>query len=156
MKKYILYIGILVGGIVLGWVIFGGGNTETKDSQGTSNEQMQAEEQIWTCSMHPQIRQPEPGDCPICGMDLILLESNGNSNPLIFEMTEDAMKIANIQTTVIGSSNSDGTSLKLSGKIKVDETNSASIVTHISGRIEKLFVSFTGEKISKGEKIASI
>ncbi|MGD8627844.1 MAG: heavy metal-binding domain-containing protein, partial [bacterium] len=26
---------------------------------------------IWTCSMHPQIRQPKPGRCPICGMDLI-------------------------------------------------------------------------------------
>ncbi|MCA9249030.1 MAG: hypothetical protein KDA42_18015, partial [Planctomycetales bacterium] len=26
---------------------------------------------MWTCSMHPQIRSATPGDCPICGMDLI-------------------------------------------------------------------------------------
>jgi Cu+-exporting ATPase len=25
---------------------------------------------IWTCPMHPQIRQPGPGSCPICGMAL--------------------------------------------------------------------------------------
>jgi Cu(I)/Ag(I) efflux system membrane fusion protein len=25
----------------------------------------------WTCSMHPQIRRPGPGSCPICGMDLV-------------------------------------------------------------------------------------
>ncbi len=25
---------------------------------------------IWTCPMHPQIRQPGPGTCPICGMAL--------------------------------------------------------------------------------------
>lgn len=154
MKKYILYTGILVGGFFLGWIIFEDDNTNPKDSKTSSNPT--EELQIWTCSMHPQIRQSEPGNCPICGMTLIPLESNGISNPLVFEMTEDAMKIANIQTTVIGISKSDGTNLKLSGKIKVDETNSASIVTHISGRIEKLFVSFTGEKISKGQKIASI
>ncbi len=153
MKKYILYIGILAGGIVLGWLIFGGNNTAKPSA---AKESGQLEEQVWTCSMHPQIRQPEPGDCPICGMDLIPLEANNNSNPLIFEMTEDAIKIAGIQTTIIGTRKPDGNSLKLSGKIKVDETNSASIVTHIAGRIEKLFVSFTGEKISKGQKIASI
>ena len=30
-----------------------------------------AVETIYTCSMHPQIKQPEFGLCPICGMDLI-------------------------------------------------------------------------------------
>ena len=154
MKKYILYAGILVGGILLGWIIFGGDSANSKDSKTSSNST--EEGQIWTCSMHPQIRLPEPGDCPICGMTLIPLESDGNSNPLVFEMTEDAMKIANIQTTVIGTKKSDGKSLKLSGKIKVDETNSASIVSHISGRIEKLYISFTGEKVNQGQKIASI
>lgn len=29
-----------------------------------------AEGVIWTCPMHPQIRQPGPGSCPICGMAL--------------------------------------------------------------------------------------
>src|SRR5450756_271054 len=26
---------------------------------------------IYTCPMHPQIRQPRPGACPICGLSLI-------------------------------------------------------------------------------------
>ena len=30
-----------------------------------------AESDVWTCSMHPQIRLPNPGRCPICGMPLI-------------------------------------------------------------------------------------
>ena len=34
-----------------------------------------AEGTIWTCSMHPQIQRDEPGDCPICGMDLVPLSS---------------------------------------------------------------------------------
>lgn len=154
MKKYIIYIGILITGLALGWLIFG---NSTKDSTTTEKNPSESKtEEIWTCSMHPQIRQPEAGDCPICGMDLIPLKANNNSNPLVFEMTDDAVKIANIQTTVVGSGSVNAKGLKLSGKIKADETNSASIVSHISGRIEKLFISYTGEKVSKGQKIASI
>lgn len=154
MKKYSIYIGILGAGLALGWLIFGNSSKDSVTSEKNSSE-LKTEE-IWTCSMHPQIRQPEAGDCPICGMDLIPLEANNNSNPLVFEMTDDAVKIANIQTTIVGSGGVNAKGLKLSGKIKADETNSASIVSHISGRIEKLFVSYTGEKVSKGQKIASI
>lgn len=154
MKKYIRYIAILIVGLITGWLIFGGDNSDSKETKSGKNNN--STEEIWTCSMHPQIRLPEPGDCPICGMDLIPLEANSNTNPLVFEMTEDAMKIANIQTTVVGASSNDKNVLKLSGKIKVDETVSASIVSHVSGRIEKLFVSYTGEKVNRGQKIASI
>ena len=33
-------------------------------------------EVLWTCPMHPQILQSEPGQCPICGMDLVALEDD--------------------------------------------------------------------------------
>jgi Cu(I)/Ag(I) efflux system membrane fusion protein len=112
--------------------------------------------QIWTCSMHPQIRKNEPGDCPICGMDLIPLDENMGSDPLIFEMSEDAIRISNIETTVIGNVNGDEGFLTLSGRISPDETAASSLVTHIPGRIEKLYVSAIGESVSKGQKIAQI
>ncbi len=153
-KQLITYTFIaLIIGLGFGWLIFG---NSPKDSSTHKNSLESKKEEIWTCSMHPQIRQPEPGDCPICGMDLIPLEANSNSNPLVFEMTEEAIKIANIQTTIVGLGNSNSKEIKLSGKIKADETNSASIVSHISGRIEKLFISYTGERVNKGQKIASI
>lgn len=155
MKKYLIYIAVLGLGLALGWLIFGGQTNEDVTLSEQSISKNEAE--IWTCSMHPQIRLPEPGDCPICGMDLILLEAGiNNTNPMVFEMTEDAIKIANIQTTEIGANTVNSEGLKLSGKIKADETNSASIVSHITGRIEKLFISYTGEKVTKGQKIASI
>lgn len=152
MKKYIIYIGVLGVGLVIGWLIFG----KSSNAKTTSEESQSKKVEIWTCSMHPQIRQPESGDCPICGMNLIPLEANGNDNPLVFEMTKQAMKIAQIQTAIVGKAATNYSSMKLSGKITANETNSASIVTHISGRIEKLFISFTGERIYKGKKIASI
>ena len=55
-------------------------------------------ENTWTCSMHPQIRQDEPGACPICGMDLIPLKDHSTSDPLVLEMTPEAVKLAQIET----------------------------------------------------------
>ena len=72
-------------------------------------------------------------------------------------MTDEAIKLANIQTTIIGNADAnEGATLKLNGKIQANETKSASLVTHIPGRIEKLYVSYTGEQVNKGQKIATI
>jgi hypothetical protein len=35
--------------------------------------------QIWTCPMHPQIRQSVPGTCPLCHMNLVLVSNNTNT-----------------------------------------------------------------------------
>ena len=143
----------MLAGLLLGWLIFSNSsNNETE----TEHKHSESEEQIWTCSMHPQIRQPEPGDCPICGMDLIPLEENSNENPLVFSMSDEAVKIANIQTTKIGETGNSENGIALSGKIKPDETASSSVVTHVSGRIEKLYVSYTGQSVAKGQKVAEI
>jgi len=106
--------------------------------------------------MHPQIRQNEPGDCPICGMDLIPLSENGSSDPLVLEMTPEAIQLASIETTTISTGTATEGELLLSGKIQEDERLAASQVAHIGGRIEKLFVSFEGETVSKGQKVAAL
>ncbi len=165
-KKNIIIASVaIIIGLMLGYFIFGAGtnaSTEHFDGDGHNHtKEVTAEgETIWTCSMHPQIRQPEPGNCPICGMTLIPADNASNSNPLILEMTEDAVKLSQIQTTIIGGEaiHSEETTnmLKLSGKIQANETTTASIVSHIPGRIEKLFVNFTGEKVRRGQKIATI
>ncbi len=114
-------------------------------------------EAIWTCSMHPQIRQNEPGDCPICGMDLIQLEQNSSSDPLVLQMTEEAIRLLDVQTTMVGASGSAGSkTLRLSGTVQADERLASSQVAHVPGRIEKLYVTFTGEQVTKGQKLADL
>ncbi|PWG04942.1 efflux RND transporter periplasmic adaptor subunit [Polaribacter aquimarinus] len=154
MKKYIVYIGILIIGLHLGWLLFGSSSNESTEHNHTETKKTN---QMWTCSMHPQIMQPEPGDCPICGMDLIPAESS--SDGLLanqFKLTENAMALANIQTTVVGNGNAEGNTIKLSGKIAENEEANAVQVSYFSGRIERLNISFTGEEVRKGQLLATI
>ena len=154
MKKYIIYFEILVVGLLLGWLLFGGSSKE--ETEHNRNEVSETN-QMWTCSMHPQIMQPEPGDCPICGMDLIPAESS--TDGLLadqFKLTENAIALANIQTTVVGKGNAESNTIKLSGKIAENEEANAVQVSYFSGRIERLNVSFTGEEVRKGQLLATI
>lgn len=158
--KNIKTIIIVATALLIGWL---GGNyfapktAATTDADHQHDATASASDEIWTCSMHPQIRQNEPGDCPICGMDLIPLTANTSNDPLVLEMTAAAAKLANIQTTIVGNT-ADGNekTFRLSGKVQADERLAASQVAHIPGRIEKLYVSFTGEQVNKGQKIAEI
>lgn len=149
-------IAILIVGILLGWLIFGGGSTKEPKDEHVGHDH--SKETIWTCSMHPQIRQNKPGDCPICGMDLIPLEdesSGASYDPNGIEMSETSMKLAAIQTTIVKKQNPEK-EIRLMGKVKPDERRMFSQTVHISGRIEKLYINYTGEKVSKGQKIASV
>lgn len=157
MNKYVINIGLLLVGLIVGYLIFGNKGSDQESSKDEHNhEHAEEKEQIWTCSMHPQIRQNEPGDCPICGMDLIPLDENSSQDPMIFTMTDEAVKISNIQTTPIGSKEGSSSMIRFSGKVEADETQAASLVSHLSGRIEKLYVSFKGENVGKGQKVATI
>lgn len=147
-----LALAVLVG-LGIGYLLF---QEEKAEPERESAHVHDAEESIWTCSMHPQIRQNEPGNCPICGMSLIPLQKNTSSDPLVLEMSQEAIKLAQIETTVIGLEESSEKTLTLSGKIQADERLAASQVVHIPGRIEQLYLSFEGEYVRKGQKIARI
>ena len=160
-KIIITTIIAVVIGLGAGYLIFGN-NTDDASStmdvhQHNEDKASSSGEEIWTCSMHPQIQQNEPGDCPLCGMDLIPLEENTSNDPLVLEMTNEAVKLANIQTTIVGeTAGQSGKTIRLSGKVQPDERLASSQVAHVPGRIEKLFVSFTGEQVNKGQKIATL
>lgn len=151
MKKNIIYIGILAIGLSLGWLIFGNSThkEKSKNQETTHNhDEVEGTDQMWTCSMHPQIMLSEAGDCPICGMDLIPAESGANGLAVDqFKLTKNAMALANIQTTIVGNSTKNSHSIKLSGKITANEDKTATQPAHFNGRIEKLYVNSIGERV---------
>lgn len=152
-KFTLILITLVIGGLI-GWIIK---PSSTESHEGHDHETESGGASVWTCSMHPQIKLGEPGDCPICGMDLIPASqaSSGSGNPMVFEMTPEAVALAQIHTTKIGGTNGSG-ELFLTGKIQADERENAAITAKFPGRIEKLFVTFTGEQVKAGQRLATI
>ena len=154
MKKILIYIGILSVGLLLGWLLFGGSSNEAAEHNHSETAETN---QMWTCSMHPQIMQPEAGDCPICGMDLIPAETSAEGlSANEFKLTKNAMALANIQTSIVGNNTSEDLTIKLSGKIAENEEANVVQASYFSGRIERLNVNSTGEEVKRGQLLATV
>jgi Cu(I)/Ag(I) efflux system membrane fusion protein len=89
-------------------------------------------------------------------MDLIPLEQgSGIDDPAILSMTETAMQLADVQTTKVEFKDP-GKEISLQGKVEVDETRTSTQSIHFPARIENLYVTFEGEQVKKGQKLARV
>lgn len=107
--------------------------------------------------MHPQIQQAEPGDCPICGMDLIPLEPDAadEAGPRVLTMSDAARALARIETTEVRRAIPE-VDVRMVGKLQPDQTLERSIAARFPGRIERLFVNFEGTRVKQGEHLATV
>ena len=120
-----------------------------------SSDMRQAE--YWTCSMHPQIRQPKAGKCPLCGMDLIPVESGSGDKAgrAELKLSEEAEKLAEIETAPVQRKFVSAEIMML-GKIAFNESTMSTITARMPGRIDRLFVNYTGIAVKKGDHIAEV
>ena len=154
MKKEHLRIPLIALGIIIAFALgrcTGGMHPAPTPSH---PEEHAAAPQLWTCSMHPQIKLPEPGKCPICSMDLIPLtagDSGGGERELT--VSPYAAKLMEIETTTVVRRTADA-EVRMVGTVNYDDTNVATISAWVPGRIDRLFVETTGEPIRKGDPLA--
>jgi Cu(I)/Ag(I) efflux system membrane fusion protein len=166
-KNLLIYGIFLAAGLILGWLPGRIKNTAGHPPSlpsATETVEAQQEEGVWTCAMHPQIRQNKPGKCPLCAMDLIRLKTSGNgegaASPLhaasdAIQLSDEALALAQVQTTPVVRSQA-VREIRLYGTIQPDERQSHSLVSHTGGRIEKLYIAFTGETLRAGQVVVSI
>lgn len=127
-------------------------------SAGAGSSGALATETVWTCSMHPQIRLPEPGQCPICFMDLIEVQKEKDENrQSLRQISFDkrARKLAQVEVHPVTRGQA-ATEIRMVGKVDYDETRVGTITSWVSGRIDKLFVDYTGSRVRRGQPMAEV
>jgi Cu(I)/Ag(I) efflux system membrane fusion protein len=112
----------------------------------------------YTCSMHPQVHEELPGECPICSMKLIKVEltgTNAGTNSNRITLTAAQVTLAGIQTDTVREENISNEKT-VTGTVTTNENNAEELSARIAGRVQQLFVRTTGEKIAIGQPVYSI
>ncbi len=127
----------------------------TQSADQVDREMPQEGQVIWTCSMHPQVAQDAPGRCPICSMELIPRRKSegGIGEPIRFGRT--ARLLMQVATTPVQRRLVTNV-VPLAGTVDYDETRTAVITAWMPGRLERLYVDFTGMAVRKGDHMAEL
>ena len=101
----------------------------------------------WTCSMHPQVRLSSPGQCPICGMDLVPVSQQSDRS--------EADRRGGIETEPLKQREL-YREIRAVGKLDYNERHVAFIAARIDGRVDRIYADFTGIQVNKGEHLVDI
>jgi Cu(I)/Ag(I) efflux system membrane fusion protein len=125
---------------------------------------MLAEHQaIYTCPMHPEIRQAAAGSCPICHMDLVpkaRSHDHGGATTgepdlaaLLNPANRSFVGAAPVVTPVLDSR---GDTIELSGTLAYDPRLISTVSSRVSGRIERVYVHYAFEPVRKGQRLFDV
>ncbi|MBP7049498.1 MAG: efflux RND transporter periplasmic adaptor subunit [Phycisphaerae bacterium] len=148
----ILLIGIgLLGGYWLGISSWAGSADEVRPQAADAGSQR------WYCSMHPQIIRDRPGLCPICEMELIPMPENivAEERPRELTVSEAAAKLMDVQTSPVERKFA-ASEIRMVGKVQYDESRIKYITAWVAGRLDRLFVDFTGTTVRQGDHLVSL
>ncbi len=138
MRTWLVRIGILVlMAVALGtlFVLW-----PEKSTQGIASGE-------WTCSMHPQVRQSSPGQCPICGMNLIP----------VAQLAEEAQTKQRAGLEVEPVTHRElFKEVRTVGKLDYNESRVAYLTARIAGRVDRVYADFTGIQVKKGDHLVDI
>ena len=111
----------------------------------------------WTCSMHPEVRRPGPGRCPKCPMALYAVRPTRPpaGGPREFATSEVALALMDVEVAPVERRFVQA-EIRLAGKIDYDETKLAYITAWVGGRLDRLFVNYTGVPVRKGDHLADV
>jgi membrane fusion protein, copper/silver efflux system len=147
-------IGLAVVIFLAFFMVIGVESTHEHSEDGTA-----AHGSVWTCSMHPQVRQPEPGSCPICGMALIPVvdddDPTDDRGPVRLVVSERAAALMDVR--VWPAERRDVTrDVRLFGRVSYDETRISDVVLRVEGQIERLHVAFENAPVRAGAPVAEV
>ena len=150
MNKYIKYSLAFIGIFIIGIAIY----FFAKKSD--NHSEMEHQNEVYTCSMHPEIIRDEPGNCPICGMTLVKKVTDNNSidDSSIDNLIKptDNFIVGKYQTTT-AIDTTISSEINLPGIVAYDPNSSVNIAARMNGRIERMYVNYKYQKVNKGQKL---
>lgn len=150
------YITAIFIAFLLGYLVRTGCAPVTSSPDQTKPVSTTASE--WTCSMHPEVRSSKPGKCPKCAMDLIPVETEltqTDSAAPLFKTTEQAKALMQIEVTPVQRKFPEA-DIRMVGRVEYDETKLAYITAWVPGRLDRLFIDYTGVSVRKGDHMVYI
>ena len=109
----------------------------------------------YTCSMHPQVMEDKPGNCPICGMKLIQVTKSAMPENDGVQLSEQQMKLGNILTDTIGNEMISD-QMVLTATLNADQRKINAISAKVNGRIDRLYFKNVGDYVNRGDKLVGI
>jgi Cu(I)/Ag(I) efflux system membrane fusion protein len=162
-KRIVLGVTVLIA-LVIGFILgrrSGPGDGDVT-AQHTGHGGVEKKAEVWTCAMHPQIKLPKLGQCPICGMDLIPLRTEAGDdsagdmpNLRRLSMSAAAVGLAEIQTAQVRRMVV-SKEIRMVGKVDYDETRVRTIAAWSPGRIDRMYVDYTGIDVKEGDHLVYI
>ena len=132
------------------------GNQSTPEHQdhGAATDSQTAKE-YYTCPMHPSVISDRPGACPVCGMALVRKKAEPGISPADLKsvtLSPAQRVMANVSTVAARRRHFQHT-MSAVGVIDYAEPAQAKVTARFRGRIQRLFVDFTGGLVRKGQPL---
>jgi Cu(I)/Ag(I) efflux system membrane fusion protein len=116
------------------------------------------EKEYYTCPMHPSVMSDRPGACPVCGMALVKktkirdVSAEEIKHLQQVSLSPSQRVIANVSTTPVTRQDIKK-EIHAVGVVNFAEPLQTTVTARFRGRIEKLYVNFTGEKVKQGQPL---
>lgn len=162
-----IWIAVVVVVLVVGWWIFYSPYSPLRHEMAgehTYKEITVAGVTKYYCAMHPWIIQDKPGNCPLCGMQLVPLEPGKAAAPAasspveglaVVQVPPDRQQLLGVRTASVEERDLVKT-IRTVGRVEWDERRIAYVQTKFEGWVEKVFVDYTGKYVKKGQPLLSI